>query len=399
MHVHRFEKLWIGLSLVLIAAFIGIVLSPAFTLLGMTTRPPAHYAFKQVWLTAGLATGVLLLAAPFIGAGVALAHSGPLREATVSYTGVLTALVDVDAMLAVGFVLMLAAALQIVVAFFAQSGASLFVIELLGRDLLPDLSPDGRRLTARVTLGVIYLTIALLAAYAPLLAEIGGGLALSLSVQLLPALIGLCWVRWISRSAVLAGLIFGILLVLFTEPLGLLVFESLFVDLPWGRWPLTIHSAGWGLAFNIAACLLASIFTARDAERGTRDRLHDVFLREHRQDLGGPAARGAKWSLILVWAFFALGPGAILGNRFFSDPMFSELTPALLLPSLWVWQILFWLLGVFIAWWLAYKAGMSVLNRPIVFRLQLEPERPSFEQGAPRWLEQFVRRVAPRQTS
>ncbi len=380
-------------------AFIGIVLSPAFTLLGMTTRPPAHYAFKQVWLTAGLATGVLLLAAPFIGAGVALAHSGPLREATVSYTGVLTALVDVDAMLAVGFVLMLAAALQIVVAFFAQSGASLFVIELLGRDLLPDLSPDGRRLTARVTLGVIYLTIALLAAYAPLLAEIGGGLALSLSVQLLPALIGLCWVRWISRSAVLAGLIFGILLVLFTEPLGLLVFESLFVDLPWGRWPLTIHSAGWGLAFNIAACLLASIFTARDAERGTRDRLHDVFLREHRQDLGGPAARGAKWSLILVWAFFALGPGAILGNRFFSDPMFSELTPALLLPSLWVWQILFWLLGVFIAWWLAYKAGMSVLNRPIVFRLQLEPERPSFEQGAPRWLEQFVRRVAPRQTS
>ena len=26
MHVHRFEKLWIGLSLFLIAAFIGIVL-------------------------------------------------------------------------------------------------------------------------------------------------------------------------------------------------------------------------------------------------------------------------------------------------------------------------------------------------------------------------------------
>jgi Na+/proline symporter len=378
-------------------AFIGIVLSPAFALLGITTRPPARYAFKQVWLTAGLATGVLLVAAPFIGAGVALAQPGPLQEGAVAYAGVLGALVDFDAMLAVGFVLMLVAALQIVVAFFAQSGASLFVIELLGRDLLPDLSPAGRRLTARITLGAIYLAIAVLAAYAPLLAEIGGGLALSLSAQLLPALIGLCWVRWISRSAVITGLVFGILLVLFTEPLGLLVFESLFVELPWGRWPLTIHSAGWGLAFNLAACLLASIFTARDAERDARDRLHDVFLREHRQDLGGPAARGAKWSLILIWAFFALGPGAILGNEFFSDPMFSELTPALLLPSLWVWQILFWLLGVFIAWWLAYKAGMSILDRPIVYRLRLEPERAPFERGAPRWLEQFVKRVAPRQ--
>lgn len=378
--------------------FVGIVLSPAFALLGITTRAPGRYAFKQVWLTAGLATGVLLLTAPLIGAGVALAHPGPLLTSVVSYVGVLTAAVNHDAMLAIGFVLMIAVSLQIVVAFFAQSGASLLVMELLARDLLPDLSPRGRRLTARVTLGVLYLAIAMLAAYAPLLAEIGGGLALSLSVQLLPALIGLCWVRWMSRSAVLVGLVFGILLVLFTEPAGLLVFEALFVELPWGRWPLTIHSAGWGLAFNLAACLLASIFTARDAERPRRDRLHDVFLREHRQDLGGPAARGAKWSLILIWTFFALGPGAILGNRFFSNPIFTDAAPVMLLPSLWVWQILFWLLGAFVTWWLAYKAGLSVLDRPIKPGLRLEPESAPFERSSPQWLDQFVERVARRRT-
>lgn len=377
-------------------AFVGIVISPAFAFLGITTRAPGRYAFQQVWLTAGLAAGVLLLAGPFIAAGVALADPGALRQGAVGYAGVLGQLVDVDAMLAVGFALMLAAALQIVVAFFAQSGASLAVIELIGRDLLPDLSADGRRLAGRIAFAVIYLAIALLAAYGPLIAEIAGGLAPALAVQLLPALLGLCWVRWMSRSAVLTGLAFGSLLVVFTEPAGLLLCEGLFVELPWGRWPLTIHSAGWGLAFNLAACLLVAIFTARDRERPARDRLHDVFRRDHAQAMGGPAARGAKWSLILVWAYFALGPGAILGNWFFSDPMFSETAPALLLPSLWTWQLLFWLLGTFLAWWLAYKAGLSVLDRAVHTRLRLEPEPAPFERGAPRWLDQFVERVARR---
>lgn len=377
-------------------AFVGIVFSPAFAFLGITTRAPGRYAFQQVWLTAGLAAGVLLVTAPFIGAGIALAEPEALRQGAASYVGVVARIVDLDVMLAVGFVLLLATALQIVIGFFAQAGASVLVIELLDRDLLPGMSAQGRRLAARVSLGVIYLGIALLAAYAPLLAEIGGSLALALAVQLLPALLGLCWVRWISRSAVLAGLVFGILLVVFTEPAGLLFFEALFVELPWGRWPLTIHSAGWGLAFNVSICLLASIFTARGAERSARDRLHDVLRGEHGQDLGGPAARGAKWSLILVWAFFALGPGAILGNWFFSDPIFSDAAPALLLPSLWIWQILFWLLGAFLAWWLAYKAGLSVFASEVRTRLRLEPEPAPFESGPPRWLDQFVDRVARR---
>lgn len=377
-------------------AFTGIVLSPAFAFLGITTRRPGGFAFKQVWLTAGLAAGVLLLVAPLIGAGVALADPGALERGDVAYAGVLDALAGVDTMLAVAFVLMLATSLQIAVTFFAQSGASLLVIELLGRYLLPALTPDGRRLAGRIAIAVIYMAIALFAAYAPLLAEVGGSLALSLSAQLLPAAIGLCWVRWMSRSAVLTGLVFGILLVLFTEPLGLLLFEGLFVELPWGRWPLTIHAAAWGLAFNLAACLLVSIFTARDAERAQRDRLHDVFRRDHRQDLGGPGARGAKWSLILVWAFFALGPGAILGNWFFSDPVFSEASPALLLPSLWIWQILFWLLGVFLVWWLAYRAGLSIVDGDVHTALQLEPQPAAFERTTPRWLARFLERVAGR---
>src|SRR5439155_17029503 len=165
-----------------------------------------------------------------------------------------------------------------------------------------------------------------------------------------------------SRSAVLVGLSLGSLSVVFTEPPGLILFNGFFVELPWGRWPLTIHSAVWGLAINMTASLLVAIFTRKGVEREHRNALHAIFHRDHRMDFGGRAARGAKWSLPLLWAFFALGPGAILGNTFFSHPIFSGADIPLLLPSLWVWQAFFWILGVMIVWWLAYQSRLSIIE-------------------------------------
>lgn len=83
---------------------------------------------------------------------------------------------------------------------------------------------------------------------------------------------------------------------------------------------ITVHSVAWGLAFNLAACLLVALFTRAGEEREAGDALHGVFRRDHAVQFGGPAARSAKWSLALFWAFFALGPGTILGNDFFSRP-------------------------------------------------------------------------------
>lgn len=45
MHVHRFEKLWIGLSLFLIAAFIGIVL---FGFVALDLKVPGVEVGEQV---------------------------------------------------------------------------------------------------------------------------------------------------------------------------------------------------------------------------------------------------------------------------------------------------------------------------------------------------------------
>ncbi len=380
-------------------SLIGIVLSPGFSFLGITTATRSGFAFNQVWMTAGLAGGLLLLVAPLIGAEVAAAGPAALAAGTPGYAGVIARFAAIDQFAAVLFVLLVVASLLIAVAFFAAAGANIVALDVVARFVLPDLTGPGRRLAARIVLGVVFAAIALLATFAPLSAGIAGSVTLSLSAQLLPAFLGLCWVPWISRSAVIAGLIAGSLLVFFTEPAGLVAFEGLFIELPWGRWPLTVHSAAWGLAFNLAACLLVSIFTHGGEERDHRQRLHDEFARAFPADFGRPAGRGAKWSVTLVWAFFALGPGAILGNDFFSHPVFSDADATLGVPSLWVWQILSWFVGVLLVWWLAYGGRLSLIDAGVGRTVDLGSPTASLDhRQPPRWIALLLARVAERRT-
>ena len=363
-------------------SLIGIVLSPGFLYLGMTARPGRSAGIAPVWLIAALLTGLMLIAGPMLAARMGL---GPAQLAAQ--------LSVIEPFAGVALLLLLIVTTQVAVAFFTSSGAILISREVILPFVLPDLSPVNARLTTRLTLAMAYALVASLAAFAPLASAVFGSLAIPLAVQLLPAFLGLTYLRWISRSAVLVGLIFGGLLVLFTEPLGLILVEGLFVDLPWGRWPLTVHSAAWGLAFNVGAVLLVAIFTGGGVERRHRDRLHDEFAASWAVDFGGKAARSAKWSLTLIWAFFAIGPGAILGNSFFSQPVFTTGDAALGVPSLWVWQLFFWLIGVPLVWWLAFGARLGAATDQGLRRVVLED---SAGKAAPGWIAASLARVAAR---
>ena len=66
----------------------------------------------------------------------------------------------------------------------------------------------------------------------------------------------------------------------------------------------------------------------------------------------------SAWIVTVVWMFFAVGPGLVLGNDFFGRPKSVE-SWSFGMPSLWVWQIIFWIIGVFIVWFLASKMEMS----------------------------------------
>ena len=64
------------------------------------------------------------------------------------------------------------------------------------------------------------------------------------------------------------------------------------------------------------------------------------------------------WIITLLWFFFGIGPGAVIGNWVFGDPTNPD-TWIFGIPSIWAWQILFWVIGVYMMWILAYKMELS----------------------------------------
>jgi Na+/proline symporter len=377
-------------------SLLGIPLSPAVIFLGNTSGARPGFAIGQVWMTAALVCGLLLLAGPILAAGMAATAPAGSPHGAPGFGALIGRFASIDQLAAMCLCLLLIGALQIAVAFFATAGAQILTLDLVLRFVLPDLTAAGQRLSARIMLALIFAALALMAGFAPLATSVLSSVTLSLSAQLLPAVLGLCWLRWFTRSGVVTGLILGTLLVLFTEPPGLIAFEGLFLDLPWGRWPLTVHSAAWGLLFNLIACLLVSAVTRGEAEPVRR--LHAAFARDDRVGFGGDAARTAKWALALIWAYLAIGPGAILGNDFFSHPIFTDTAVRLAMPSLWVWQIMFWLAGVLLVWWLAYPAGLSVVPGTVHPGLVLADEAvgPLGRRRVPLWIAQSLARVTER---
>ena len=125
--------------------------------------------------------------------------------------------------------------------------------------------------------------MALWANIGPEYAYVLNSVTFSLSARFVPAIIGLCWIPWIA-ALVLAGLVLGIIMVIFTEPLGIILFEQMF-RLAMGRWPWTIHYE-LGLVLS-HTCLIISGFRHRDNDHENRHRLHDVFRSEYPADAGG----------------------------------------------------------------------------------------------------------------
>ena len=87
------------------------------------------------------------------------------------------------------------------------------------------------------------------------------------------------------------------------------------------------------------------------------------FLREH----AGLSESKKKlvpvaWIVTIAWLFFGIGPGAVIGNTIFGAPAAGvDGGWTFGIPSIWAWQILFWVLGVAMMWFLAYKMEMSTV--------------------------------------
>jgi len=129
-----------------------------------------------------------------------------------------------------------------------------------------------------------------------------------------------------------------------------------------------MHSAFWGMFFQLLVCLPISAMTQNSRDRAHRQKYHD-FLADHAAlPASKQSLKPAAWIITIAWLFFGIGPGAVIGNDIFGSPNDIS-TWTFGIPSIWAWQIIFWLLGTGMMWFLAYKMEMSTLPKKSVSAL------------------------------
>lgn len=371
--------LWTGIMVLsYMFALMGIHSAPAFTMWSFGNKNPEPFAPQQVWASS-FGIGLILFfftAAQGMGAHF-LGANGPVTEAGLAVAVVipdLTAnkqgglvphyinLVGDTAPWFVGLLAVCAlAAMQSTGAAYMSTAGGMLTRDLYKRYLNPTADHATQKLFGRIGVAFIVGSALMVATYSADALVLLGGLAVAFGFQMWPSLASVCWFPWLTRQGVTWGLLAGLLAVIFTEKFGASIAGAVGMELAWGRWPWTIHSAGWGMIFNLGVCLPVSMMTQNEADTAHRMKYHN-FLREH---ASLPASKqGLKpiaWIITLGWMFFGIGPGAVIGNDIFGAPNAGYDAWTFGMPSIWAWQILWWALGVGMMWFLAYKMEMSTL--------------------------------------
>ena len=353
----------------------GIHASPAISMWGFSSRSPRGFAIHQVWGAAFCVGFIMISFATLTGVSARLLGAdAEVNQAGIVSAQLLPVLTDNDGSALVPhfirllgdgwpwligvFAVCAIAALQATASAFMSATGSILTRDIYHRYIQPDADHDTQKKVGRLCIGLVFLAAMLLATFSMDATLLLGGLAISFGFQLWPSLLAVTWLPWITRQAATLGLFAGLVAVILTEPIG----QKLAADsLPWGRWPWTIHSAAWGMFFNIVICLTISVIGRNDADRPRRDGFHH-FLKQY-----SPLMVRRRWTkpvagvIVLVWIFFAIGPGAVIGNRLFGEPDAGYAAWNFAMPSIWAWQIIWWALGVGMIWYLAYKVEMSTV--------------------------------------
>jgi Na+/proline symporter len=365
---------WTALMcLTFMMSVMGIQASPNISMWGFASESPRGFAIHQVW-GAAFCVGIIMfvfctiqgVSAHLLGANAEMNEAGfatskLLPELSSNQQNELVPhyikLVGDGLPWLVGFLAVCAiAAIQATAAAFMSTTGGIVTRDIYKRFLRPDADDANQKFIGRLCTGLLFLASMLLATYSMEATVLLGTLAIAFAFQLWPSLLAVTWFPWITRQAATLGLIVGLIAVIMTEMLGQKLTAN---SLPWGRWPWTMHSAAWGMFFNVAVCLIVSAMTRHDPDRQRREVFHS-FLKEHGSlTLRRRWLKPVAWIIVLVWMFFAIGPGSVLGNILFGEPNGGYEAWNFGMPSIWAWQIIWWALGVGMIWYLAYKMEMS----------------------------------------
>ena len=203
-------------------------------------------------------------------------------------------------------------------AYMSTAGAML-TRDLYKRYMNPGADHSTQKFFGRLGVAFIVLAALTVATFSRDALVLLGGLAVAFGFQMWPSLMSVCWFPWFTRAGVTLGLAAGLIGVIFTEKFGGSIAALFGIELGWGRWPLTIHSAGWGILLNLGVCIIVSAVTQTKESTEHRMKYHG-FLREH-ASLSEDKRKlvPAAWGITLLWFFFGIGPGAVIGNDIFGS--------------------------------------------------------------------------------
>jgi SSS family solute:Na+ symporter len=355
----------------------GIQSAPAFSMWSFSNKNPRPFAPQQTWASSFGIGGILIfftamqgMAGHQIGADAAMLAAGKAKDVVglgkdlMEMPGkqgmivpVLINLMSDTAPWLVGLLSVCAlAAMQSTGAAYMSTAGGMLTRDLYKHFLNPGASHTTQKLFGRIGVGVIVFAALVVATTSHDALVLLGGLAVAYGFQMWPALIAICYWPFLTRRGIVLGLIAGIIAVTCTETIG----TKWFGITAWGRWPWTMHSAGWGIIFNLGIAIIVSAFTQNKEALAHRMKFHD-YLKEH---AGLPADKKKfvplAWIIVLVWFMFAQGPGAVVGNTVFGSPL-DPSTWTFGMPSIWLWQIIWWALGVCMMWFLCYYMQMSTI--------------------------------------
>ena len=349
---------WTGvMCMTYMFALMGIQSSPAFSMWAFANKTPQAFRWQQV-VASSLIVGIILFTFTiFQGLGAQiLVDNGVLKNISdKNLVPELINLLSTSAPWLVGLLAVCAlAAMQSTGSAYMSTFSAMVTRDIYAKYISPNASDVSQKNTGRIFVVLVAGAALIVAANSSQAIVMLGGLAVAYGFQMYPALIGICYYKRFTTKGVVSGLIIGLIAVTLTDK------TSAWFGVPWGAYPLTIHSAGWGIFFNLLTTFIVSIaYNESDTDKAIKEKKHKLL-----QLVSGLSPERKKkvklaWILTVFWFLVGFGPFASIGNTFFSDPNNPALWVPFHMPSLWVWQLVFLAYGIFVMWFLAFHMGLS----------------------------------------
>jgi len=349
---------WTGMMcMTYMFALMGIQSSPAFSMWAYANKTSKPFRWQQV-VASSIVIGIILFTFTIIqGMGADVLVLNGIFE-TISDSTLVPKLINLMSESAPWLVGLLAvcalAAMQSTGSAYMSTFSAMITRDIYKNYIDEEVTEIRQKSIGRLFVVVVAVAALVVAIVSTDALVMLGGLAVAYGFQMYPALFGNLYCKWVSKTGVTMGLIAGLLAVTLTDKMS-----SIF-PLPWGAYPLTIHSAGWGIFFNIIFTGFGSYFFPDSDQKNLDKEKRHAFLSEV---AGVPESKKKlvplAYCLVIFWFLVGFGPFAMIGNTLFSDPNIPATWAPFNLPSIWIWQLVFLFYGIFVMWFLAFYMGFS----------------------------------------